>query len=344
MSRIIRLSNTSHSRWNDFVHAHPAGSFFHLAQWHDLIHAAWGHEMHYLAYENDAGVLEGILPLAYVNSVLFGKHLKSLPGVTHAGLLTHSEAAALALTREAEKIGQALSVDSLELRHVHATTTPPWPTQDLYVRFRKTMADDSEAILADIPRKQRAEVRKGINAGCQADFDLDNRRFFALYADNVHRHGTPGFSLRYFDLLRTAFPQQVNTFIVQDPQGNDVSGVLSFTYKNQFLPYYAGDKSRARALSANDFKYYALMCQARQQGFEIFDYGRSKQGSGPFQFKKNWGFVPEPLVYEYGLLNGKSVPENNPNNPKYQLLIKTWRKLPLSLVTRLGPLLSRHLA
>jgi hypothetical protein len=104
------------------------------------------------------------------------------------------------------------------------------------------------------------------------------------------------------------------------------------------LPYYAGDEVGARELAANDFKYWELMRRSCERGLKVFDYGRSKQGTGFLSFKKNWGFEPQPLFYEYCLYGRDSIPQNNPSNAKYRLLIDAWRRLPIGLANWLGPL------
>jgi FemAB-related protein (PEP-CTERM system-associated) len=109
------------------------------------------------------------------------------------------------------------------------------------------------------------------------------------------------------------------------------------------LPYYAGDDEAARDLAANDFKYWELMRRATERGCRVFDYGRSKRGTGSFDFKKNWGFEPQPLAYEYALLRGDRVPENNPLNPKYRAFIALWRRLPIPIANRVGPYIVRSL-
>jgi hypothetical protein len=75
----------------------------------------------------------------------------------------------------------------------------------------------------------------------------------------------------------------------------------------------------------------------------VFDYGRSKRGSGSYSFKKNWGFEPEPLLYKYRLVKSDEIPNVNPLNPKYQLFVRLWRHLPLSLSKVVGPTISRNL-
>ena len=85
------------------------------------------------------------------------------------------------------------------------------------------------------------------------------------------------------------------------------------------------------------------MRRACERGLKVFDFGRSKRGTGSFDFKKNWGFEPTPLHYEYRLYSRDSVPQNNPSNPKYKAAIDIWRRLPRGVVNAIGPTLARHL-
>ena len=296
----------------------------------------------YFLYAEGEGGIEGVLPLAHVKSMLFGNSLVSLPFAVYGGVAaTHAEAAS-ALEAEAQRIAQQLGVDHLELRHVEARHDD-WPRQDLYVTFRKAILPDEEANMLAIPRKQRAMVRKGIKNGLRSEIDPRVDRFFALYADNVHRHGTPALPKRYFEALQQQFGDDCEVLIVCAPDGQPLSGVLSFYFRDEVLPYYAGDDEAARDLAANDFKYWELMRLACARGMKVFDYGRSKQGTGPYAFKKNWGFEPTPLHYEYCLYKRDAVPQNNPANAKFKLMIETWRRLPIGVANWLGPHIVRNL-
>jgi FemAB-related protein (PEP-CTERM system-associated) len=202
---------------------------------------------------------------------------------------------------------------------------------------------DVDANLLAVPRKQRAMVRKGMKHGLRSEIDASVDRFFELYADNMHRHGTPPFSKKYFASLRRVFGERCEVLTVVDPAGRPVSTVMSFYFKDEVLPYYAGDTEAARELAANDFKYWELMRRACERGVRIFDFGRSKRGTGSFDFKKNWGFEASPLAYEYQLLEREDVPQNNPLNPKYRAFIALWRRLPKAAANALGPHIVRHL-
>jgi FemAB-related protein (PEP-CTERM system-associated) len=187
-------------------------------------------------------------------------------------------------------------------------------------------------------------VRKGIKNGLLSEIDTHVERFFDVYADNVHRHGTPAMPKRYFKALMAEFGSDCEVLTVTGPEGRLLSSVLSFYFRDEVLPYYAGDDETARDLAANDFKYWELMRRSCARGVKVFDYGRSKQGTGSFAFKKNWGFEPKPLHYEYCLYKRDAIPQNNPSNAKYKLLIETWRRMPIGLANFLGPFIVRNLA
>jgi FemAB-related protein (PEP-CTERM system-associated) len=328
-------------RWDEFVLACPQATFFHRAGWLKLVEQQFGHEGFFLYAERD-GLIEGVLPLAQVKSWLFGHSLVALPFAVYGGVAALNEEAAAALEAEAQAIAKRLGAEHLEFRNT-APRHADWPSQDLYVTFRKEILAEEEANMLAIPRKQRAMVRKGIKNGLVSQIDPDASRFFELYADNVHRHGTPAMPKRYFEALLSEFGADAEVLTVSAPDGRPLSSVLSFYFRDEVLPYYAGDDESARDLAANDFKYWELMRRACARGLKLFDYGRSKQGTGSFAFKKNWGFEPTPLHYEYCLYKREAVPQNNPNNPKYQMLIKTWRRLPIGVVNWLGPFIVRNL-
>lgn len=344
LPRVHRLAHgdaAGAARWDAFVLACPAATFFHRAGWLRIIETVFRHPTHFLYAERDDRIV-GVLPLAQVRSLLFGNALVGLPFAVYGGVAALDETAAQALEDEAQRIARALDVDHLELRN-RVARHADWPAQDLYVTFRKELLPDEADNLAAIPRKQRAMVRKGIKNGLRSEIDPGVERFFALFADNVHRHGTPALPQRYFAALRAEFGDDCEILTVVAPDGRPLSSVLSFYFRDEVLPYYAGDDFAARELAANDFKYWELMRRACARGLRVFDYGRSKQGTGPYAFKKNWGFEPQPLHYEYCLYKRDSIPQNNPANAKYRLFIAAWRRLPLPVANRLGPFIVRNL-
>jgi FemAB-related protein (PEP-CTERM system-associated) len=172
--------------------------------------------------------------------------------------------------------------------------------------------------------------------------DSGTERFFHAYASSVHRLGTPVFSRKYFRLLKEIFGDDCEILTITLDE-RVVSSVMNFYFRDEVLPYYGGGTTEARAVAANDFMYWEVMRRACEKGCRVFDFGRSKVGTGSYDFKKNWGFEPQPLYYEYQLVRATQVPDHNPLNPKYRLFIKAWQRMPLALANVIGPHIVKNL-
>jgi FemAB-related protein (PEP-CTERM system-associated) len=337
---VRRCDADDSAAWDAFVRRQPQATFFHLAAWQDVLRKAFGHRTYYLLAER-RGVIVGVLPLAHVRSRLFGNALISTPFCVYGGVLADGELPHKALTARACELARSLRVDYLEMRNRRRTHVD-WPAKELYVTFRKAIAADAETNMLAIPRKQRAMVRKGIQNNLQAVVDPGIERLYALYSESLRNLGTPVFSRHYLRVLREAFADASEVVTITH-EGAPIASVLSFFFRDEVLPYYGGGSLAARALAGNDYMYWAVMERARERGMRLFDYGRSKRDTGSFDFKANWGFEPETLSYEYFLVNANEVPNLSPTNPRFERLIRLWRRLPLRMTQWLGPPLAKYL-
>ena len=339
------LDDAAAPAWDGFVRAPPEGAFFHLAAWRIVIARAFGHRTHYVYAERD-GAIVGVLPLGHVKTVFFGNNMISLPFCVYGGPLAADAEAGQALAAHAEGLMKARGVPVLEFRSrfpIAWLDEAKWPVRpDLYVTFRKPIAASDETNLKGIPRKQRAMVRKGIDRGLCSVIDTDAARLHAIYAESVRNLGTPVFARRYFQILREVFGDACDIVTVLDGE-QAIASVLNFYFRDEVLPYYGGGRAVARERYGNDFMYWEVMRRAAARGYTLFDFGRSKLGTGAFSFKKNWGFVPVPLHYRFRLAPGAAIPDINPLNPKYRLFIAAWKRLPLSLANLIGPPIVRGL-
>jgi FemAB-related protein (PEP-CTERM system-associated) len=321
--------------WDAFVERLPAGTFFHLSAWRGVIERAFRHSTHYAFAERD-GAITGVLPLARVRSRLFGDRLISTPFCVYGGPLAADPESAAALADYAARLMRRLGAASVEFRNRSVGPGEWLARPDLYVTFRRPITADAEADMRAIPRKQRAMVRKGIASGLTARLGRDGDLLHRIYAESVRNLGTPVFASRYFRLLLDTFADCSDVLAVFDGE-TPIAAVLNFYFRDEVLPYYGGGTARARALGGNDFMYWMVMRHAAGRGARLFDFGRSKIGTGAYAFKKNWGFTPEPLDYRYRLAAGAALPDHSPLNPKYRLFIAAWKRLPLGLANRLGP-------
>jgi FemAB-related protein (PEP-CTERM system-associated) len=339
-TKVIDASDADRARWDAFVLGQRDATFFHRFGWRRVLERAWGHRTHYLLAERN-GACVGVLPLAEVRSFLFGHSLISTPMCVYGGPVATDTAARDALIEAACRRAQALGVAYLELRNL-TRMRPDWPCKDLYVTFRKPISASDDENMKAIPRKQRAMVRGGIKAGLTAHPDESVTRVYELYSESLRNLGTPVVSKRYFALLREEFGPDIEVLVIEGG-GRPVAAVMSFRFRDEILPFYGGGSVAARDLNANDFMYWEVMRRAAASGITVFDYGRSKRDTGSYRFKTHWGFEPSPLYYEYFLVRAKAMPNLSPTNPKYQLFIEAWKRLPLGVSRIVGPWLARSL-
>ncbi|MBV7257106.1 FemAB family PEP-CTERM system-associated protein [Pacificimonas sp. WHA3] len=317
---------------------------FHRRAWGDAIAASCGHRVHHLVATR-AGEPVGVLPLTEIRSALFGKSLVSNGFAVEGGPLYDDDAALAALDGKAWDIARSGGIDVLEYRgpgRVHAD----WAKKDdVYASFVRPIAADTDANLTAIPRKQRAEVRKSLKLNLEVAIGRDAAALdehYGIYATSVRNLGTPVFPRSLFREMVTRFGENADVLTVRK-DGAPVASVLSFYDNGTVYPYWGGGTFAARGLKANEHMYWMLMEHAHARGCTAFDFGRSKVGTGPYSYKKNWGFEPQPLVYEYRLGEGAEMPNLNPNSPKFKLMTDMWQRLPLWLANRLGPMIAKDL-
>ena len=311
-------------------------AFFHKSGWQKVIEDAFGHKTYFVLAEDSTGIT-GVLPLTHVKSRLFGNGLISNAFCVSGGPACQDPNALTGLLDYAEELAKQTGAHYLELRDTRIDK-PNWQVKDsLYFNFERPIEEDEDANLKQIPRKQRAVVRKALKTE-SLSFTLDDTidDFYQLYSLSVRNLGTPVFGKKYFNLLKTEFKDDCEILTVRH-EGQPVSSVMSFYFKDAVLPYYTGSVVEARRLGSNDLMYWRVMRRAVERGYSIFDFGRSKVDTGPYNFKKNWGFEPRPMPQSFYLAPGQEMPNVNPTNPKYQLFISLWQRLPLPVANLVGP-------
>ncbi|MBI1893443.1 MAG: FemAB family PEP-CTERM system-associated protein [Candidatus Rokubacteria bacterium] len=327
--------------WDAFVRASADGSPFHLTAWKRVVEEIFDHRPHYLMARH-GDTIEGVLPLFEVGGLLTGRALVSVPYGVYGGICARSDAARRALLDAATALGRGRRAAYVELRHRRHQGLD-LATKALYVTFARSISSDIEANARAIPGKQRRMTRQGAKHGLRAEIGRNHLEgFYEIYARSVHALGSPVFPRQLFRALLDTFDKECQILTVWRGQAM-VAGVLTLFYEDQVLPYYGGALPEALPDAVNDFMYWQLMCHAGRAGYRIFDFGRSRQRTGSYNFKRHWGFEPTPLPYQYVLLRRREVPNASPGNPRFKLAVETWKRLPFAVTKVLGPLLTRYL-
>lgn len=334
--------NAPAEAWDAFVDEHPQATFFHRSAWRRVAGEVFRHPAHYLT-EHRNGRIAAVLPLIEVRSRIFGHALISNAFCVGGGPLAADPAAFEAILDQAAGLGRKLAVDYVELRDLPCAGAGWTSRDDLYAGFEGGLAQMEDENLQQIPRKQRAVVRKALARGLTVTIESSTEAFYGLYARTMRDHGTPALPRRFFDQLISVFGSDCEVLTVR-AEGRPISSVLSYFFRGRVMPYYTGSRIEARGCGANDLMYWALMRRAVERGCDTFDFGRSKVGTGPYDFKRNWGFTPRPISHQFMLVRSQTMPNLNPTNPAYAAAIGAWRRLPLGLANLISPLVSRSLA
>lgn len=339
---IARFSPVDSAALDAFVGAHPNGTPFHGSAWSQLVDKAMGVGNQTLIARRD-GTIAGVLPLGLVSAALGGRRLVSAAYGVYGGALADDDETATALDQAARALAKTLNVKSLEFRYLTKPAATDLVGVDLYNTYRKALPETADKVLATIPRKARAEVRKARDRHGMIMVEdkglLDD--YYQLYCMNKRGLGSPLFRRSYFQTLLDLFGDNALLHAVRH-EDRVVGAVISLTLGDVIYPYYSGALPEAGRLGVNNAMYGFLMEDAVQRGFKIFDFGRSRADSGPAAFKHNMGFEATSLHYQFFLPQGGEPPSLNPSNPKTAIPRKILASLPMWMARAVGPTLMRH--
>ncbi|EIZ80386.1 hypothetical protein WSK_0944 [Novosphingobium sp. Rr 2-17] len=347
--RLVDLADPNEiARIDAFVAHHPQGTPFHRPAWFISVARATGNQPLALVQERH-GEIVALLPLDLIHSPIFGRLLASTGFAVGGGVLALPDADAAALFPVLEELALRHSCPTIELRGgVLPHEQGGWALKaQSHANFARPLAPEGpgadEAELLAIPRKQRAEVRRSL----ATDFTIetgsserDRAAHYAVFCESYRNLGTPVFPRALIDAVLDAFGDEADILTVRH-EGRPVSSVVSLYHRGVVMPYWGGGTHEARRLRANDRAYYELMLHARRRGCTVFDFGRSKTMSGAYQFKRNWGFEPEPLTYASWTAPGAAPRDADPTSSALSAKIALWQRLPLGIANRLGPWIAR---
>lgn len=335
------------ARLERFVADHSAGTPFHRPAWIKAVARGTGNQALALILEQ-ADEITAYLPLNLAHSPIFGRALVSSGFAVGGGILAGGSHDSAVLLQALEETALRHSCLAAELRGgIPPLGQPGWRVKsNSHCGFAAELAVDDEAQLNWIPRKQRAEVRKGLAGDLTvsvARSEQAQQEHYEVYAESVRNLGTPVFPKQLFAEVLAAFGDDADILTVHHG-GKAVASVLSLYHNGAVMPYWGGGTFAARRLRANDRMYYELMLHARRRGCTVFDFGRSKTESGPYHFKRNWGFEPKPLSYSEWTAPGARPRDVDPTSANNSAKVELWKRLPLPVANLIGPHIARGLA
>lgn len=339
--KIKYLQRGEEEKWDAFIERNPGATLFHTTGWKSLIEKSFRMESLYF-YAEEGDEVRGIFPIFFTKSFLGGKSLISVPFGVYGGICAAGKEEEERLLHEGMRLADERRARYLELRNIRKNDFR-LPSLDLYVTFIRDLPERKESVLEMLPRKARAAARQGEDKfNLEAKVCRDHLQYFYhIFALNKRSLGSPIPSFRFFQNILEIFGEKAFLLNVLH-QGKIISSVLTFLFKETIVPYYSGEIKKYHRMRINNFMYYKLMQLGVERGCKRFDFGRSRKETGSYFFKKNQGFTPQDLNYQYYLPARGEIPKLNPSNPKFDLPKKIWKSLPLPITKLIGPLLAKN--
>lgn len=342
--RLLQDENDE-KRWDDFARDSPSSTFYHQIGWRNVIERTYGHKPYYLFAQENKQIV-GILPLFFISNYIFGKRLVSLPFAPYGGVCSGNANVIKGLLTQANKLMMDLNTKYVELRcFSDDIATDALPKNDQYITSILKLSCDPDNIWRLMNQKRRNTVRKAYKYGLTTETGEEYEgieEFYSLYARNMRELGTPVHSAKFFSELKVEFPHSIRATFVRY-EGKIIAGIFLLLSNNTITSGWGASLRDYLYYAPNDLLYWEAIKYGCEQGFEHFDFGRSLAGSGSAKFKKEWGSVEVKLKYCYLLNNTDKIPHLNPSIPKYARLSKIWRRLPLMITNRLGPIIRKSI-
>jgi lipid II:glycine glycyltransferase (peptidoglycan interpeptide bridge formation enzyme) len=239
-------------------------------------------------------------------------------------------------------------VEYVNVRFEAGEETPPegWIQHPVYATYLVEMVSQPDQLLKDYSSDHRNHVRKSQRKGFSINFghlELLDDAYEAL-ARSMHELGSPYHGKSYLRRMANSLGDSLEFAVVYSPDG-ELAGAGVFIFQEDAVTnLHANILRRFRSEYAGEFLYWSVLERYSRMGLKQFDLGRSLIGSGNETFKMKWKPRRKQLAYWYALMSGNELPDLNQKNPRFQLAISLWKRLPGFVVRLLGPFLIKGLA
>lgn len=316
--------------WDEFVLAAPDGTIAHRWAWLDIVSGCYGHRVIPLAATGGAG-LAGVLPLVLMRSRLFGRHLVSMPYLDSGGLCTAGDRAA-----DDALVGAAIELAAragahLELRHTADRAIPLVPS------LHKTglvldLAGGADAVWQRIDKAKRRQVRKAGRSGLHVSVHGSEglAGFNRVLEANMRDLGSPAHRRGFARRIMDSFGADARILLAADDAGAVGAGLVLVQGGWMGVPWLAALRS-SFSRAPNQLLYWEAIRLAVARGCQVFDFGRSSPGTGPYLSKLQWG--AEPVQLYWHRLPGD---ETDDDVRRWQWATTIWRHLPVPVATAAG--------
>ena len=322
-----------------------ANNYSCLPAWQTACAATLGCETRTEELKTAAGEVLGSLRYAVLKSFLFGARVISLPFTDESAITLNDPAraqeAGRILLARLDAAAAAAGASSAELRGANpvldslgkelAASAP-------YSRFELDLTPGYAAVLAgygsNIAKNLAQGARRLEVSLVKHPGSVELRELYLVYLAQMKTFGSPPLPMAYFRELAAAglyiffkatFDGRTAGMLAAIPDG----GVLRADV-NASLPAYASSFPKIRLFDES-------IRWAADNGFKVYDFMRTRRGTGVHGHKAKWGGSERGIKYYYRAYRSGARPEPDPSGPLFRLAAAGLRIMPCSLLEIIGP-------
>lgn len=352
MSHITTIDPVEDLRWDRFVEDHPFGWIAQLSGWKVALEKSFNHMTGYyfvLLNDSESKILAA-LPVFDVKSWITGRRLVSIPYATLCDPLVSTAEEMDLLLKAVLKLSEELKCSYVEIRTLSSSNfmrSNGFGEIDFFKHHYLMLKDSPDQLKKRFHRtcvRQRISRAKKSNLTLLAGHEAEHLdKFYKLHLVTRRRLARPPQPYQFFKNLWEAFPDNLTLLIAQTGR-MPIAGLILLKFKDRVSAEFAASDEAFRDLSPNHFVFWEAIKLCYEEGYKIFDFGRTSPTNNTLMdFKRRWGtevidlpqfFYPQHLAEETLTAEGSW---------KFKLMSKICEDAPNFIQKAVGNFCYRHL-
>jgi hypothetical protein len=330
--------------WQHLFSETPGYSFFHGADWADVLWQSYRYKPFYFTEKED-GRVKALLPVMEVSSPITGKRGVSLPFTDYCEPLASDEAGFQEMFAAATTLGRTRNWSYLEIRGGERFLSEKTFSESFY-GHTLDLTPDAKDLFSNFRESFRRNIKKAQKEGVRISVSdsLDSvKAFCRLNALTRKKHGLPPQPGRFFQCLYDrVISRGLGIVVTAYSQGGAVAANVYFKSGDRLIYKYGASNDKGRDLKAGAPVMWEAVKWAQDNAFSTLCFGRTETGNeGLRHFKKGFGAKEYRIpYYRYDLTRNEFVKGRKETGTVYK---KIFASLPISILNPIGRVLYRHM-
>ncbi len=338
------INPVEQENWNNLLLTTPGYSFFHTANWADVLSRSYNYQPLYLCTKND-NAIESLLPIMEVASPLTGKRGVCLPFTDVCAPLSSNAQQFQELFKRAITLGKKRQWKYLEIRGGAEHLSEEKPSQ-VFWGHALDLNDGHQKLFSELRDSTRRNIKKAQSE--KVEVNISNtltaiKEFYRLNIMTRKEHGLPPQPYHFFQHLHDRVIARNMGFVATaSALGRVIAANVYLHFGNEVIYKYGASDKQYQHLRANNLVMWEAIKWSCDRGFGKMTFGRTEpEHKGLMQFKAGWNARPYTITYyKYDMRKNTFVSDNENIHPA---LKDFFSKLPKPVLQMLGKILYRHM-